>query len=78
MDAIPSIRDGKWTVVLTTDKPAFFVWADTPHIPGTFSDNSFTLYPGQPVRLTFTPKGNESFDAFKSALTVKHLRQTYR
>ena len=78
VDAIPSVRDGKWTVVLTTDKPAFFVWADTPHIPGTFSDNSFTLYPGQPVRLTFTPKGDTTFDAFKSALTVKHLRQTYR
>ena len=78
VDAIPTLRSGKWTVTLTTDKPAFFVWADTPGIRGTFSDNSFTLYPGQPVRLTFTPKGNETFEAFKAALTVKHLRETYR
>ena len=79
VDAIPAERGGRWTVTLTTDKPAFFVWANAAGIPGEFSDNSFTLYPGQPVTLTFTPKdAATTFADFTAALTVKHLRQTYR
>ncbi len=77
VDASVADRNGKWTVTLTTDKPAFFVWANATGIRGEFSDNSFTLYPGSPVTLTFTPKGDCTFDQFKAALQVKHLRQTY-
>jgi beta-mannosidase len=77
VDAIPAERSGKWTVTLTTDKPAFFVWANVSGIRGEFSDNSFTLFPGRPVTLTFTPKDKASFADFVKALTVKHLRQTY-
>ena len=78
VDAIPAERNGKWTVTLTTDKPAFFVWANASGISGEFSDNSFALFPGRPVTLTFTPKdGAASFADFAKALTVKHLRQTY-
>lgn len=79
VDAIVTDRNGVWTVVLTTDKPAFFVWVDVAGIRGEFSDNSFTLYPGSPVTLTFKPDDpNLSFDSFRDKLTVKHLRQTYR
>ena len=77
VDAIPAERNGKWTVTLTTDKPAFFVWANVSGIRGEFSDNSFTLLPGRPVTLTFTPKDEASFAAVAMALTVRHLRQTY-
>ena len=78
VDAIPAERGGKWTVTLTTDKPAFFVWANVSTIRGEFSDNSFTLLPGRPVTLTFTPKDSAAtFADFSKALTIKHLRQTY-
>jgi beta-mannosidase len=77
VDAIPAERNGRWTVTLTTDKPAFFVWVNVSGIRGEFTDNSITLFPGRPVTLTFTPKENASFAAFAKALTVKHLRQTY-
>ena len=77
VDAIPAERNGKWTVTLTTDKPAFFVWANVSGIRGEFSDNSFTLLPGRPVTLTFTPKDTASYADFAKALTVRHLRQTY-
>ena len=78
VDAITAERNGKWTVTLTTDKPAFFVWANAAGIRGEFSDNSFTLFPGRPVTLTFTPKDQAAtFADFTQALTVKHLRQTY-
>lgn len=77
VDAIPAVRNGQWTVTLTTDKPAFFVWANASGIRGEFNDNSFTLFPGRPVTLTFTPKCDATFDDFVKALTVRHLRQTY-
>lgn len=79
VDAIPADRGGRWTVTLTTDKPAFFVWANAEGIRGEFSDNSFALFPGRPVTLTFTPKDkNVTFDNFVKALTVTHLRETYK
>jgi len=78
VDAIASERNGKWTVTLTTDKPAFFVWVNVSGMRGEFDDNSFTLFPGRPVTLTFTPKDKTAtFTDFAKALTVKHLRQTY-
>ena len=76
--ATPTERNGKWEVAVETDKPAFFAWCNAEGIPGEFSDNSFTLLPGQRVTLTFTPKGQASFEDFKKALTVTHLRKTYR
>ncbi len=78
VDAIPAERGGKWTVTLTTDKPAFFVWANASGVRGEFDDNSFALFPGRPVTLTFTPKDSDAtFGQFAKALTIKHLRQTY-
>ena len=71
-------EDTRWTVTLTTDKPAFFVWLSAGDIPGEFSDNSFTLYPGRPVELVFTPKnGFDDFEKFVSSLSVTHLSATY-
>ena len=73
-----AVKDGKWTVTLSTDKPAFYVWLAVGDIPGEFSDNSFTLYPGRPVELTFSPKeGFGDFERFAGALTVTHIRKTY-
>lgn len=71
--------NGVWKVTLMTDRPAFFTWVNATGIPGEFSDNSFTLYPGRPVTLTFTPKKSDiRFVDFKESLSVFHLRKTYR
>ena len=64
-------------VTLQTDRPAFFVWANAKGVRGEFCDNSFTLLPGRPVTLTFTPKGEVTAAEFRKALTVTHLRETY-
>ena len=64
-------------VTLTTDAPAFFVWANVKGVPGEFSDNSFTLLPSRPKEIDFTPKGEVSADTFEQALSVMHLRQSY-
>ncbi len=78
VNCIPAESDGRWTVTLAADKPAFFVWLSAGDIPGEFSDNSFTLYPGRPVELVFTPKnGFADFGKFVSALKLMHLGETY-
>ena len=74
-----SDENGVWTVKLSTDKPAFFVWADVPGIKGVFSDDSFLLLPGRPKILTFMKRPGEkaTFGAFKRAFEVMHLRESY-
>jgi len=72
-------RDDEWRVTLSTDKPAFYVWADVPGIRGVFSDDSFTLLPGRPKTIVFTKRPSETatFADFRKALEITHLRQTY-
>lgn len=69
---------GGYAVTLKSNQPAFFVSADVQGVPGEFSDNFFTLLPGEPRTITFTPKRATSLAEVRSALTVKHLRDTYR
>lgn len=71
-------ENGEWVVRLSADKPAFYVWLDAPGIPGEFSDNSFTLYPGIPAEVRFVCKDRTvGLKDFEAALEVMHLRQTY-
>ncbi len=67
-----------FTVELSTDMPAFFASVDVEGIPGELDDNCFTLLPGAPRRLTFTPRAPVTLARLRSALTVRHLRNTYR
>jgi len=67
-----SLVDGKQCVVLTTDKPAYFVSAD---LGGNrvFSDNGFTLLPGEEKRLTVERVlSNERIPQIID-LTIQHL-----
>ena len=69
---------GRFNVVLTVNKPAFFVWVNAKGIRGEFDENSITLLPGEPRTLTFTPKDpGTTQEEFEKALSVLHLRQTY-
>ncbi|WP_395819630.1 glycoside hydrolase family 2 protein, partial [Devosia sp.] len=65
-------------LVLSTDKPAFFVTA-TVDVPGYFSDNAITLLPGRETTLTFTPRlgAKVTQKALAKSLKVRHLRETY-
>ena len=65
---------GQFRVTLTTDRPAFYVWANVRNVRGEFSDNCLTLLPGRPVTLTFTAKdAGVTFETFKSRFSVTHL-----
>jgi beta-mannosidase len=54
--ATPRVRDGRWEVTLETDRPSFFTWVNATGVRGEFDDNAFTLLPGEPRTLAFTPK----------------------
>ena len=41
------------TLAISSDKPAFFVWANVKGVRGEFDDNSFTLLPGRSRKLSF-------------------------
>ena len=70
---VTTVFDG-FKVTLSTDRPAFFVWANAKGVRGEFSDNSFTLLPNRPVEIQFMPKGNVSSDEFERTFSVTHLR----
>ena len=63
-------------ITLTTDKPAFFVWVNATGVRGEFDDNSFTLLPGGPRTLTFTPKGTFDAETFANSLSVTDLSKS--
>ena len=65
-----------FTVTLTTDKPAFWVWMNAKGIRGEFDDNAVTLVPGQKRVFTFKPADKATTpEAFKSAFSVTHLAE---
>ena len=68
---------GQIHLELTSDKPAFYVFAELRGIQATFSDNSFTLLPGTVRNLIVTAGKNIPLEEMEKLLTVKHLRNSY-
>lgn len=69
---------GVCTITLTADKPAFSVWVEAFGIPGEFSDNHFTLLPGEPRTLRFKPRDPSATSSdFARSLTVNHIANTF-
>ena len=64
-----------FTVTLTTDKPAFWVWMNAKGIRGEFDDNAVTLVPGNPRTFTFRAKDSITPEQFKAAFSVTHLAE---
>lgn len=71
-------RPGTFAVTLSTDYPAFFVWANATGIRGEFDDNSILLLPTEPRTLTFAAKEKTTLAAFRKALTIRHLQGSVR
>jgi len=62
-------------LTLTSDFPAFFVQVDLKNVRGEFDDNSLTLLPGRPRKITFKPK--EDRPALLPVPSVMHLAKSY-
>jgi len=69
---------GELEIVLKTDKPAFYVTLSSGNIPGVFSDNCFTLFPGKVRTLQFFARESVAPAELEKALVLYHLRKTYR
>ncbi len=63
-------------LVLESDRPAFFVTL-THERAGVWSDNCFTLLPGSPRRLRWTPADGGAALSPADAVTVQHLQESY-
>jgi beta-mannosidase len=73
---VKAVREGM-AVKIETDRPAFYVVLSAPGISGEFDDNGFTLLPGEPRTLLFTPRQKITLADFRKAIAIKHLRETY-
>ncbi len=70
-------QEGRIEVEVEAEAPAFMVALDSEGVPGVFSDNCFTLLPGEPRRLIFEPRGKATAAELERVLSVQHLRGTY-
>ena len=66
-----------YQIILSTDKPAFFVSLDAKGISGLFSDNMITLLPDEKKTILFKTKEEITLKQLKDCLSVKDLRSTF-
>ena len=69
---------GLMHLLLSSDKAAFYVFAEFNGIQTVFSDNSFTLLPDRPRDLTFRTETAVPLETLKKILTIRHLRGSYK
>jgi hypothetical protein len=74
---VTAAGDG-FTVRLSADAPAFHAALAAEGVPGEFSDNFFTILPDAPRVVEFVPRKRVSIERFRRALSVRHLRETWR
>ncbi|MFA5656062.1 MAG: glycoside hydrolase family 2 protein, partial [Dysgonamonadaceae bacterium] len=70
-----SYADGEYTITLSSKNLAKDVFVEIPILGAKFSNNFFDLLPGETKVVTITSPELKESD--KTAVTVKHLRQTY-
>jgi len=69
--------DGLVHLKLTTDRPAFYVFAELKGVRTVFSDNSITLLPGETRELTFRTDEALSQEEIREKLVIRDLRSSY-
>jgi beta-mannosidase len=74
--------EGELEVELASERPAFYLSLEAQGMPGRFSDAFFTLLPGRPRRVGFTPASAPSgapglVSKLELSLRVHHLRGSY-
>ncbi|MBO7329842.1 MAG: glycoside hydrolase family 2 protein [Lentisphaeria bacterium] len=70
-------EQGRKHLELSTDVPAFYVFAEFRGIRAVLSDNSLTLLPGKVYDLIVSANENISLDELEKSLTIRHLRSSY-
>ena len=67
---VEKMEDGSFSITLETKHPAFYTVVESGNVDGRFSDNFFTLLPGENKTITFKPKHDTEEEKFKEELTV--------
>ena len=75
IDKSVSYADGKYTVTLESKYLAKDVFVEIPIQGAIYNDNFFDLLPGEKKVISITSPELKKND--KTAITVKHLRETY-
>ena len=70
-------ENGTVQLELSTDKPAFYVFAELKGIQAVFSDNSFTLLPEHPRTVSLRIEAEYPVSELESKLVIRHLRSSY-
>jgi beta-mannosidase len=73
---VKAVKEG-FEITVSADRPAFYVSLFAEGICGEFDDNCYALLPEEKRTVIFRPRADVSTDAFKNALYVKHLHETY-
>jgi beta-mannosidase len=74
---VKPLRDGSFSVSLTTDKPALWTWLELADTDAKVSDNFFSLSPGRAKEVVVRPAKPISAETFVRKLTVRSLVDTY-
>ncbi len=70
--------DNSYAVTLTARHPALWAWLSLEGMDAKYDDNFICLEPERPVRIRVTPATRLKMDAFRQALRVSSLHDTYQ
>jgi beta-mannosidase len=70
--------ENSFAVTLSSKAPVLWVWLALKNADSEFDDNFICLEPGVPARIRVTPKKRMTLAAFKTALVVKSVWDTYQ
>jgi len=74
---VQSLENGSFSVTLKSSAPALWCWLDLAGREARYSDNFVHVRPGTRKQLVVTPVGSMTESAFKRALCVRSLVDTY-
>ncbi|MGN1189966.1 MAG: glycoside hydrolase family 2 protein, partial [Candidatus Ornithospirochaeta sp.] len=72
-DNVEKLSDGSFSITIEAKSPAFYAVVESGNIDGRFSDNFFTVLPGESKTITFTPKQPVDEEKFKEELSVMDI-----
>jgi beta-mannosidase len=70
--------DNSYAVTLTSKTPALWLWLTLAGMDAKYDDNFICLEPNRPVRIRVTPATRLKLDAFRQALRIASIWDTYQ
>ena len=71
-------NDNGFSVTLTSEQPAFWVWLTIMGEEAWYDENFFFLEPGRPFRVRISPVRRMKLEDFRQKLRIRTYRDTFR